>query len=318
MNSLVNLSSGHDIPQLGLGTWKCERDQVKNAVSHALRNGYTHIDCAIVYENQEEVGQAISEVISSGTLQRGDLFVTSKLWITHLKPEHVEENLDETLGQLSLEYIDLFLIHWPFALKKKEPYTLFPEKENGEHETEQVDLCETWAKLEELVDAGKIKAIGISNFNEEQTTTILNNCRIRPVVNQVECHPFLNQERLREYLTSENIKLEAYSPLGNYFPGVGLMESPMESEVIRNIASSKNKSAAQVILRWHIQKGHIVIPKSITPSRIDENLQVFDFTLDDAEMSNIDALGSKNIRYCNPKFRPGGELAFPGETTAFF
>mmetsp|Transcript_24765 Transcript_24765/g.41351 ORF Transcript_24765/g.41351 Transcript_24765/m.41351 type:complete len:174 (+) Transcript_24765:70-591(+) len=129
MNSLVNLSSGHDVPQLGLGTWKCERDQVKDAVSHALRNGYTHIDCAIVYENQEEVGQAISEVISSGTLQRGDLFVTSKLWITHLKPEHVEENLDETLGQLSLEYLDLFLIHWPFALKKrKNPIHCFLKK----------------------------------------------------------------------------------------------------------------------------------------------------------------------------------------------
>ncbi|CAM9098940.1 unnamed protein product, partial [Heterosigma akashiwo] len=326
----VVLQNNQAIPQVGLGTSVKRRwdrkgndssNKVQQAVIHAVRAGYTHFDCAFCYGSQEEVGEAIAEMIQNGEVGRADLFVVSKLWLTHMQPDDIEENLQQTLDQLQLDYLDLFLIHWPYALKKRDPYQIFPLKEgggNGEMETEQVDLTATWAKMEELVDSGVIKSIGVSNFTKEQTASILESCRIRPVLNQVECHPFLSQEKLRVYLESENIKLAAHSPLGNKFPGLGLMESPMETEVIQSIAASKNKSAAQVILRWHIQKNHIVTPKSVTPSRIQENLDLFDFELSADEMDSIDALGSKNIRYCNPKFRPGGQLAYPNETSAYF
>mmetsp|Transcript_36930 Transcript_36930/g.48628 ORF Transcript_36930/g.48628 Transcript_36930/m.48628 type:complete len:320 (-) Transcript_36930:382-1341(-) len=319
MDQKVQLNNGLEIQALGLGTWKSEKDKTAEAVFHAIKSGYRHIDCAFCYENQDEVGSGIAKAIDEGIVTREQLFITSKLWITHLHREDVEANLRETLSQLSLEYLDLFLIHWPYPLKKVDPYVIFPEDENGTSlaDPEGVNLKETWGVMEEMVESGLIKSIGISNFTQEQIGDILDGCRIKPVCNQIECHPFLNQAKLKQYMDSQDIKLVAYSPFGNYFPGTGLMESPMENETLKALAKSRGKTCAQLILRWQLQRGNIAIPKSVTPSRIEENANIMDFELSSAEMETINVLGLKNIRYCNPDFRPNGELAFPGETTAF-
>ncbi|KAL1935642.1 hypothetical protein VTP01DRAFT_4782 [Rhizomucor pusillus] len=294
------LNTGAKIPTVGLGTWLSKPDEVRKAVLCALQTGYRHLDCAYVYSNEDEVAQGIKE---SG-VPRDQLFITSKLWNTHHRPEYIKAGVKASLKALGLEYLDLYLIHWPVsftpAFKPEDTPTvptkedLFPQKE-GKVAVEEVDLTATWKAMEKLVDEGLVKAIGVSNFNIPKLQHILNNCRIRPAANQVELHPGLLQPELLEFCNKENIHVTAYSPLGNNIYG---KERIVDDPVIVNIAKKLNKTPAQVCIAFAAQRGVSVIPKSVTPSRIQENFQ--DFILEKEDFDAVASLGARNIRYNDP------------------
>lgn len=297
------------MPVLGLGTWKAGEGTTKSAVKTALEKGYVHIDAAKVYGNQAEVGQAIDQALQSGGLQREQLWVTSKLWCADIKPEFVRGACEETLRELHLNYLDQYLIHWPCAFERSDPYEMEPKGADGNIKTLQVDFADVWREMEKLVDAKLVRSIGISNFNEEETQHILDNARIKPDVNQLEVHPYFQNQRLLQWLDGKGVKVVAYSPFGR----VGSCDaagSPQDDDVIKNVAKAHNKSPAQVIIRWHLQNGRVAIPKSSNAGRIAENTEVFDFELTDKEMADIKAL-DRNQRGNNPPYRANGQLAFP-------
>lgn len=313
------------MPLFGLGTWKSEKGKVKAAVSESLNCGYVHIDAAFVYQNQEEVGEGIQEVIDSKKVSREDIWVTSKLWNYEHRVDRVVPAIDNTLSELKLDYIDQWLIHWPTAFNKNENLDLFPtitveetgpngektEKTITDVDHEASSLEEIWMEMEKVVQSGKVRTIGVSNFNVEEIERILKICTIKPAVNQIELHPYWNQAAMREYCASKGIAVVAYCPLGNLNPTDPDSVSPMKDEVILQLCKKYSKSPAQIIIRWHLQLGNIVIPKSVTPARIVENSQVYDFELTSDEMDTINQLGeTKPKRYLNPGFRPGGVKVF--------
>ncbi|HLR42422.1 MAG TPA: aldo/keto reductase [Pseudogracilibacillus sp.] len=251
----VTLNNGIQMPQLGLGIYQVANDITKEVVTTALDSGYRSIDTAQFYDNEIGVGQAIKH----SNIPREELFVTTKVWNSHHGYEKTIEAFEDSLTKLQLDYIDLYLIHWPMPMKGK--------------------YVETYQALEKLYKDGRVKAIGVSNFHIEHLETILRECEIKPVLNQVECHPYFQQHALKDFCKKHDIYLEAWSPLSR--------GAVFDNEVIQTIASKYNKTAAQIILRWHIQENTIVIPKSITPSRIKENMNVFDFALTEEEMKSI-------------------------------
>jgi len=294
----VLLNNGKTIPQLGLGTWGSPVGQVAQAVKDAIDIGYRHIDCAHVYGNEHEVGEGITAKIEEGVVKREDLFITSKLWNTFHRPDLVRGALETTLKNLNTSYVDLYLIHWPFAYK--EDGELFPKGANDQLEFSSVDYLDTWKALEECVDAGLAKSIGLSNFNSVQTQRVLDNCRIKPVVNQFECHPYLNQQKLSEYLKSVGVVVTAYSPLGSPNRPWVTKDDPvlLEDPKIVGLAKKYNKTPAQILIRYQIQRGHTVIPKSVTKERIASNFQVFDFQLTPEDVALI------NTFECNGRICP--------------
>ncbi|XP_056648014.1 aldo-keto reductase family 1 member B1-like [Diorhabda sublineata] len=282
----IKFNNGQTFPIYGLGTWKSQPGQVTQAVKDAIDIGYRHIDCAYIYGNEPEIGEAIKAKISDGTVKREELFITSKLWNTMHRPDLVEPAIRTTLKNLCIDYLDLYLIHWPFALKEEDE--LFPTNPDGTTAYSDVDFVDTWKEMEKLVKKGLTKSIGISNFNKRQTERILQNCTIKPVTNQIEVHPHLNQQKLIDYLKSKDITVTAYSPLGSGDPK--LMEDPK----IKKIAEKYKKTTAQVALKYAVQRGLIVIPKSVTKSRIQENFNIWDFNLtkeDIALMNTFDCNG---------------------------
>ncbi|CDS11231.1 hypothetical protein LRAMOSA03494 [Lichtheimia ramosa] len=294
------LHTGAKIPTVGLGTWLSKPDEVRKAVLCALQAGYRHLDCAYVYRNEDEVGQGIRE---SG-VPREDIFITGKLWNTHHRPEYVKAACKASLAALGVSYLDSYLIHWPvcFAPEGKPEDTpnvptqeyLFPKKD-GKVAIEEIDFAATWKAMEELVDEGLVKHIGVSNFDIPRIEYILKNCRIRPAVNQVELHPGLLQPELLEFCAKENIHVTAYSPLGNNVYG---KERIIDDPVIVNVAKKLNKSPAQVCIAFAAQRGVSVVPKSVTPSRIVDNFQ--DFVLEKEDFDEVAKLGARNIRYNDP------------------
>jgi len=287
----VCLSNGLSIPLLGLGTLQAKAGEVEIAVEEALKAGYRHIDCAFIYGNEKEVGMGIK---ASG-VAREDIFVTSKLWITRLKPDMVETECRNTLGDLGLAYLDLYLIHWPCAM-----ISCDSQGQDAVFDT-SFTLLDTWKAMEKLVTLGLVKSIGVSNFNSDQLENICKNGSIKPVTNQVECHPFFNQSKLLAFCKERDVTLTAYSPLARALSGpkhgeLGLLEQPK----LQSIAEKYSKTAAQVALRWNIQRGIITIPKSVTASRIVENCQIFDFNLTDEEMREVDSLDCSE-RIFNPQ-----------------
>ena len=257
---MVTLNDGHQIPQLGFGVFQIPPEETVEATSRALEIGYRHIDTAEMYGNEKEVGEAVAR---SG-LDRSEVFITSKLNNGFHRPEDARKAFDETLGALGSEYVDLFLIHWPL-----------PTRYGG-------DFVSTWQALIEFRDEGRARSIGVSNFQRHHLDQLLLATETVPAVNQIEVHPYLVQDELRAYDADHRIATEAWSPIarGNVLgdPAVG------------SVAERRGKSPAQVVLRWHIQRGDIVFPKSVTPSRIQENFELFDFELDDADMAGISAL----------------------------
>ncbi|KAL0270909.1 UNVERIFIED_CONTAM: hypothetical protein PYX00_008179 [Menopon gallinae] len=283
----AKLNNGLEIPVLGLGTWKSKPGEVTKAVEDAIDVGYRHIDCAHVYQNEQEVGIGLKNKIKSGAVKREDLWITSKLWNTFHLPHLVEPALKVTLENLGLEYLDLYLIHWP-------------QDENGKTLYSSADFTETWKAMEACVQKGLTRSIGLSNFNSQQLQRVLDTCTIKPVTNQIECHPYLNQRKMSEFCKKYDILITAYSPLGSpdrpwAKPGDVQLLDDLK---LKEIAGRYGKTTAQILLRYQIQRGHIVIPKSVTKSRIEENFNVFDFELKDEDINFINTLDC-NGRVCH-------------------
>lgn len=259
----LKLNNGQMIPQLGLGVFKVQdADDLKSAVAEALKDGYRHFDTATIYHNEEWLGEALAE----SDVKREDLFITSKVWNSNTTYDETITAFHESLKKLQTDYLDLYLIHWP-----SEGYN------------------EKWRAMEQLYNDGLIKSIGVSNFEKPHIEKLMTTATIKPAVDQVETHPYFQQKELNEYLTSMDIAHEAWGPLGQ---GKG---NVMEDPVLIKIAEAHNKSVAQVILRWHLQRDIIVIPKSVHAERIAQNIDVFDFKLTDEEMSMIASI-DKNQR----------------------
>lgn len=259
------LSNGVKIPCVGFGTWQSpEGDVAANAVRTALETGYRHIDTAAVYGNERSVGRGIRE---SG-IRREEIFVTSKLWNSEHGYETTLRAFDRTLEDLQLDYLDLYLIHWPCPAAFR-------------HEWRERSLA-TWRAMEKLYRDGKIRAIGLSNFLEPYLQHILDNCEVPPTVDQIELHPGCNQEGTRALCRRHDLLVEAWSPLGT--------GKVLELEPLKRIAAKYDRSVAQVCIRWILQKGILPLPKSVTPSRIAENARVFDFALSEEDCAQIDAL----------------------------
>ncbi|XP_044756784.1 aldo-keto reductase family 1 member B1-like [Coccinella septempunctata] len=293
----IKFYNGQEIPVFGLGTWKSKAGEVTQAVKDAIDLGYRHIDCAYVYGNEKEVGDAIKTKIAEGVVKREDLFITSKLWNTFHKPELVETALKESLKNLSVEYVDLYLIHWPLGYK--EGGALFPTNEQGKIEFSDVDYVDTWKALEAISRKGLAKSIGLSNFNKRQIERILEIATVKPANLQIECHPYLNQKKLIDFCKPKGISVTGYSPLGSPDRPWAKPEDPqlLKDPKLIKLAEKHNKTPAQIILRYQVQRGVITIPKSVTKSRIAENIDIWDFKLTDDDMKYIDSFDC-NGRLC--------------------
>ncbi|XP_076252984.1 aldo-keto reductase 1B-like [Rhynchophorus ferrugineus] len=293
----VKLNNGLEIPIFGLGTWKSKAGEVEQAVKDAIDIGYRHIDCAHVYGNEKEVGAALKAKFSDGTVKREDVHITSKLWNTYHRPDLVEKNLRMSLSDLGLEYLDLYLIHWPCGYK--EEAETFPKNEAGNIIFSDVDYLDTWKAMEELVKKNLVKSIGLSNFNKAQITRILEKGSIAPAVLQIECHPYLNQSRLLEFAKSKGIVVTAYSPLGSPDRPWAKPGDPqlLEDPKLKELATKYNKTPAQVLLRYQLDRGVVTIPKSVTKSRIQQNFNIFDFNLSSEDIAYLNTFDC-NGRLC--------------------
>uniref|UniRef100_A0A8D0XRA4 NADP-dependent oxidoreductase domain-containing protein n=1 Tax=Sus scrofa TaxID=9823 RepID=A0A8D0XRA4_PIG len=286
------------IPVLGFGTYAPEevpKSEALEATKYAIEVGFRHIDGAYLYQNEEQVGQAIRSKIADGTVKREDIFYTSKLWATFLRPELVRPALEKSLKNLQLGYVDLYIIHFPVALKPGDE--LLPRDENGKIIMDTVDFCHTWEALEKCKDAGLTKSIGVSNFNHQQLERILNKpgLKYKPVCNQVECHPYFNQSKLLDFCKSNDIVLVAYAALGSQrLKGWVNLNHPvlLEDPVLHAIAKKHKQTSAVIALRYQLQRGVVVLSlMCFFPS-----FQVFDFELTTEDMKAIDGL-NRNMRY---------------------
>ena len=269
----VQFYNGRTMPKIGLGTYRVkDSDECRESVKHAIEQGYRSIDTAMIYGNEETVGQGIKEGLKSTGLSREDLFITSKLWLTDFGRQNVEEAYRQSVEKLGLDYLDLYLMHWP-----------------GTNEAVMID---SWRGMEDLYKQNQVKNIGVSNFTPEHFEALLAQVSIKPVINQVEFHPYLTQNKLRKYLEAQNIIMESWSPLMN--------SQILHDDVINEVANEVGKTPAQVVIRWNIQHDVVVIPKSVTPHSIEENLDVWNFELSDNQMERIDQLNQDKRIGPNP------------------
>ena len=280
--------NGDEMPMLGLGTWKSQPGDVYQAVKTAIQLGYRHIDCALIYGNEAEIGNALTECFQEGLVTREHLWITSKLWNDAHAPEHVQPGIEQTLADLQLDYLDLYLMHWPVVIKQGESFPLSKEKLLS---LDELPIATTWKAMEALVDKGLTRHIGVSNFSEKKLQQLLATAQTPPAMNQVELHPYLQQNSLLEFCQQQQIHLTAYSPLGSADRPDSLKAADepvlLADPKIGEIAQKHGITAAQVLLGWAINRGTVVIPKSTNPDRIAQNLKAADVTLTEADMTAI-------------------------------
>ncbi|KAK0633747.1 NADP-dependent oxidoreductase domain-containing protein [Immersiella caudata] len=302
------LNADQDIPALGLGTWQSEPGQVQKAVAHALKSGYKLIDGAYCYGNEDEVGAGLAEAFASG-IKREDIFVVSKVWATY--NTRVELGLDKSLKSLGLDYVDLFLVHWPLLMNPEGNHDKFPKLPNGErdiiHSHSHID---TWKQMEALLSTGKTKAIGVSNYSKRYLEQLLPHATVIPAVNQIENHPALPQQEIVDLCKEKGIHIMAYSPLGS--TGGPLFTA----EPVVQIAEKHGVKPSTVLLSYHIPRGSTVLAKSISPERIDENKKLIELDAEDIKLlddySNKLTKEGKLQRFVYPPF--GVDFGFPDKS----
>ena len=299
----LKFNNGDHLDAIGLGTWKSDSGKVEEAVISAIKSGYKHIDCAAVYDNEAEIGNAFEKAIDQKMISRENLWVTSKLWNTAHKAEDVLPALKQTLSDLKLDYLDLYLIHWPVAFRPD--LDGFPQHNEDFLSLEEVPIIETWEAMLEAKKQGLVKHLGVSNFSVTKLKDLMDKTDDAPEMNQVELHPFLHQDELLEFCHSNNIHLTAYSPLGSGDRSSEMKAddepSLLENTVIKSIAERHSVTPAQVLIAFHLHRNTAVIPKSTNPERIKENLNSSKVNLSDEDIKGLKSL-DKDYRYVNGKF----------------
>lgn len=312
------LNTGFKIPTLGLGTWRSEN--VYDAIRLAFKLGYRHLDCAASYSNESDIGRAIADSIKDGEIKREEIFVTSKLWNTNHHPQNVEPACRKTLAELKVDYLDLYLVHWPVALQHGD--NPFPrDDKTGAGLIEQgVTLIDTWKAMEELVKKGLVRSIGVSNFSIKHLQEIIATGATVPAANQIESHPYLPNQKLRDFCSQHKIIVEAYSPFGSSqldaMMGLGIGNSAITVELLRHpvvlqLAEKYQRTPGQIVLRWSLQQGNVPLPKSASAQRLQDNLNLYDFNITDEDLELFKPLSQPTKRIFNPTI-------FSAEVRPFF
>jgi D-xylose reductase len=317
MNHTINVT-GQLMPAVGLGLWKLDLDEVADTIYNAIKTGYRHLDSAADYGNEKQVGEGIARAIADGLCRREDLWVTSKLWNTFHRQEHVQAACKKSLADLGIEYFDLYLVHFPIALKyvdfndRYPPEWIFnPEDEYPAMKPDAVPLSETWTAMEGLVENQLARKIGVCNYSAVLLHDLMSYARIKPAMLQIESHPYLTQEALIRTAQSYNIAVTAFSPLGTLsYVSIDIAtagDSVLSEPVVIKAAERAGATPAQVVLRWGVQRGTAVIPKTSKAERLMENLSLSNFSLTDDEMASISAL-NQNRRFNDPGVFCEGEF----------
>lgn len=302
------------IPALGLGTWKSPTGEVAKAVSAAIDIGYRHIDCASIYQNQKEIGTALATTLDAGKVKREELWITSKLWNNAHAQKHVQPALERTLKDLQLDYLDLYLIHWPINFQAN---IVFPKRAEEFLAPEAIPIIETWQAMEKMVQKGLCRFIGVCNFNITRLADLKRQAKIQPVMNQIELHPYLQQTKMLEYCKENGVLLTAYAPLGSGDRPEAMKKdnepSLLAHPVVLDIAQKRKITPGQVLLIWGLARGTVVIPKSVNPGRLQENLLAADLQLEASDLQAINAL-EQGYRFVDGSFfeAPGSPYTVAG------